>query len=79
MSKVIPLKNLNIVPNCQLQIINETSMKWQNKGKPIEYTPAHINAALKRAKLESGWVNTPWGREFWFAGKGNLAKQAGRK
>lgn len=69
------LDQLNVFASCRIQIINETTWKYQTIAEVV-YTPYAINQALKKSKLQSAWINLNGNRELWMVSKGRLAKQA---
>lgn len=70
-----PIDNLNVVPGCILQCINEATLRWDTLGE-IAYTPKAINDYLKESKRDNVWVLFLGGRELWWRTEGRLAEKA---
>lgn len=59
-----PPKLGSIVPDCKIQIINESTMKWKTLAVVTD-TPRHINEAVKElsGKYRNLWVKHCYGRK----------------
>ena len=69
------LKDLVVTAGCRVQVINETTWKYETVAEVV-YTPYAINEALKQNKLQSAWVSLYGDRELWTVSKGKLATRA---
>lgn len=72
------LSELNIVPNCKIQIVNEKTWKTETIAMTL-YTPLAINKVLKKHKLQSAFVLFLGSRELWRQGTGRLAEHVNPK